>query len=588
MNLTKLIFTNIKKLKHLFIPYALSFILASIALSITPYVTSKIINCFSIETKTLAIDSILFWFILFIILKVLQAINQYFLSTIKVDAESTFTSNITLEMFNHVHHHNTRYFDDEMTGRISTAITSASNTFNYLSMDLLFGLIRPIINFIFAFSIIANSCPKLALTIIILSIPFYLIIKKLGKTIHNLWATRGKLEKDYVAFNTDSITNYKLVKYTGSIFSEKINAFKILKKYLHSTYECENNRASSTFILEFTETIFTISCYFAIIYFAIYDNLNLGLAYFSFSAINMLLSELGNLSRVSTSFFQNLGELKSNIDLIFKPIEIKDKENAYALKIKSPSIEYQDITFSYIKEKEVFKNLNISIKPYQKIGLVGSSGSGKSSLINLLLRSYTPQKGKILIDNHDISDITEFSLHKNISYVPQDVTLFNRSLLENLKITKPKASNDEIINACKLAHIHDTIMGLKNGYDSIVGERGILLSGGERQRIAIARAILQDAPILILDEATSALDSEAEFAIQQALSNLMNHKTVIAIAHRLSTLRSMDRIIVLDNGKIIEDDTPQNLLKKKKGVFKHFYSLQADGYLNFNTQKGDK
>ena len=302
----------------------------------------------------------------------------------------------------------------------------------------------------------------------------------------------------------------------------------------------------------------------------------------------MLLSELGSLSRVSTSFFQNLGELKSNIDLIYKPIEIQDKENAYALKIKSPSIEYQDITFSYIKEKEVFKNLNISIKPYQKIGLVGSSGSGKSSLINLLLRSYAPEKGKILIDNQDISDITEFSLHKNISYVPQDVTLFNRSLLENLKITKPKASNDEIINACKLAHIHDTIMELKNGYDSIVGERGILLSGGERQRIAIARAILQDAPILILDEATSALDSEAEFAIQQALSNLMQNKTVIAIAHRLSTLRSMDRIIVLDNGQIIEDDTPKNLLKKKNGTFKHFYSLQADGYLNFNTQKGDK
>ncbi len=587
MNLKTLVFTNIKKLKHLFIPYALSFILASIALSITPYITSKIINCFSIETKSLAIDSILFWFILFIILKVLQAINQYFLSTIKVDVESTFTANITLEMFNHVHHHNTRYFDDEMTGRISTAITSASNTFYILSINFLFGLIRPIINFIFAFSIIANSCPKLALTIIILSIPFYLIIKKLGKTIHNLWDTRGKLEKDYIGFNTDSITNYKLVKYTGSIFSEKINAFKILKKYLRSTYECENNRALSTFILEFTETIFTISCYFAIIYFAIYDNLNLGLAYFSFSVINMLLSELGRLSRVSTSFFQKLGELKSNIDLIYKPIEIKDKETAFPLKIKSPSIEYQDITFSYIKEKEVFQNLKLSIKPYQKVGLVGLSGSGKSSLINLLLRSYVPQKGKILIDNQDISDITEFSLHKNISYVPQDVTLFNRSLLENLKITKPKASFDEIVNACKLAHIHDTIINLPKGYDSIVGERGILLSGGERQRIAIARAILQDAPILILDEATSALDSEAEFAIQQALSNLMQNKTVIAIAHRLSTLRSMDRIIVLDNGKITEDDTPQNLLKKKKGAFKHFYSLQADGFLTLN-QKGDK
>ena len=158
MNLTKLILTNIKKLKHLFIPYALSFILASIALTINPYITSKIINCFNIQSKEIAINSILFWFIIFIILKILQAINQYFLSTIKVDVESTFTANITLEMFNHVHHHNTRYFDDEMTGRISTAITSTSSVLYRLSINLLFGLIRPIINFIFAFSIIANSC----------------------------------------------------------------------------------------------------------------------------------------------------------------------------------------------------------------------------------------------------------------------------------------------------------------------------------------------------------------------------------------------------------------------------------------------
>lgn len=588
MNLTKLIFTNIKKLKHLFIPYALSFILASIALSINPYITSKIINCFSIETKSLAIDSILFWFIVFVFLKIIQALNQYFLTIVKSAFEGNFTTNITQEMFNHVHHHNTRYFDDEMTGRISSAITSTSTILYQLSSTLLFTLTRPLINFTFAFSVIAYTSPKLALTIFLLTLPYYFITQRLGKTIHNLWATRGKLEKDYIGFNTDSIANYKLVKYTGSIFSEKLNAFKILKKYLHSTYECENNRASTSLALDLSKTTYIISCYLAIIYFAIYDNLNLGLSYFAFKAITMLYQNFSLLSDFYVNYIRELGMLKSNIDLIYKPLEIKDKETAYPLKINSPSIEYQSITFSYIKEKEVFKNLNLSIKPYQKIGLVGLSGSGKSSLINLLLRSYAPQKGKILIDSQDISDITEYSLHKNISYVPQDVTLFNRSLLENLKIATPKASNDDIINACKLAHIHDTIIKLPQGYDSIVGERGVLLSGGERQRIAIARAILQNAPILILDEATSALDSQAEFAIQQALSNLMKHKTVIAIAHRLSTLRSMDRIIVLDNGKIIEDDTPQNLLKKKNGTFKHFYSLQADGYLNFNPQKGDK
>ena len=584
MNLKTLILTNIKKLKHLFIPFIICFILATFALTITPYITSKIINCFSIETKSLAIDSIISWFIVFIVLKLLQAIIQYFLQITKDTFEATFNSNITLELFNHVHHHNTRYFDDEMTGRISTAITSTSSLLYRITGVLLFELIRPIINFIFCFSIIGYSCPKLAITIFLFSSIFYFIIKKLNRKIFNLWKTRGALEKDYIAFNTDSITNYKLVKYTGSIFSEKINAFKILKKYLYTTYECENNRAFSTFTLELTGTIFAIFCYISTIYFTLYDNLNLGLAYFSFQAIGMLIGQLHALSTLSVNFLQNLGELKSNTDLIFKPIEVKDKANALTLKIKHPSISYKDVCFSYIKEKTVFQNLNLDIKPYEKIGLVGLSGSGKSTIINLLLRSYAPQSGYIAIDNKNIADITEHSLHKNISYVPQDVTLFNRSILENIKITNPKSTKEEIIHACKLAHIHDVIMSLPQEYDSVVGERGILLSGGERQRIAIARAILQNAPILILDEATSALDSEAEVAIQKALDNLMQNKTVIAIAHRLSTLRTMDRIIVLDKGKIIEDDKPQTLLKKKNSTFKYFYSLQTDGYINLKNQ----
>ena len=586
MNLKTLVLTNIKKLRHLFIPFVITFIFSSVALSLTAFATSQIINCFSISKKELAIDSIIIWLILFIIIKTLQAINQYYTRTTKDVFESTFNANITIELFKYAHHHNIRYFDDEMTGRISTAITQTSSLLYSITSTILFNLLRPLLNFACAFTIITYSCPKLAFIISLLCIPSYYIIQKLSRTVFNVWKTRSSLEKDYIGFKTDSITNYKLVKYTGSIFSEKLNAFKLLKKYLKTTYECENNRAITSLTWDTIENIFTITCYFTIIYFAIYDNLNLGLTYFAFKTINQISHDLNSLSGFSVTLFQNLGDLKSNTDIIFKPIEIRDKPNAKTLKIKSPSIAYNNITFSYTKEKEVFKNLNLSIKPYEKIGLVGLSGSGKSTLINLLLRSYAPQSGEILIDNQNISDITEFSLHKNISYVPQDVTLFNRSLLENIKISKPKASYDEIINACKLAHIHNTIIKLPKGYDSIVGERGILLSGGERQRIAIARAILQNAPILILDEATSALDSEAEVAIQKALNNLMQNKTVVAIAHRLSTLKNMDRIIVLDNGSIIEDDTPQNLLKKKNSAFKHFYTLQADGFLTIN-QKGD-
>lgn len=587
MNLQKLVITNIKKLKHLFIPFVFCYILSSLALTINPYFTAQIIGSFSLSDKQLVIENILFWAVLFVILKSLQAINHYFVRITRDLFETTFNANITEQLFNYVHHHNTRYFDDEMTGRVSTAITQTSSLLYRITTDLLFGLIRPIINVIFSISIIAYYCPKLVLVIILFTVFLYFIVQPLIKKIRTIFNTRGALEKEYFGFNGDSITNYKLVKYTGSIFQEKLNAFKILKKYLRATSECENNRALSSAMLEVADTIFTICCYFAIIYFAIYDNLSLAITLFAFQTITNLNHETHRISAFSINFLQNLGELKANLDIIFKPIEVKDKKNARALKIKEPSISYQNVCFYYIKDKDIFKNLNLTINAYEKIGLVGLSGSGKSTLINLLLRSYVPQAGRITIDNKDIADITEFSLHKNISYVPQDVTLFNRSILENIKIANPKSSKEEIIKACKLAHIHDIITELPNGYDSIVGERGILLSGGERQRIAIARAILQNAPILILDEATSALDSEAEVAIQKALDNLMKNKTVIAIAHRLSTLRSMDRIIVLENGSIIENDTPQNLLKKKNGTFKHFYSLQTDGYLTINSNKGD-
>ncbi len=587
MNLKTLVLTNIKKLKHLFIPFVGCFFLSSVALSINPYFTSRIIGCFSISDKSTAIENILFWFILFIFLKLLQALNQYFLRITKDTFQATFNANITEYLFKHVHHHNTRYFDDEMTGRISTAITSFSSLLYTITTTILFQLIRPVINITFAFIIIALSSPKLTITLTILFIPFYLIEKKQSKQISILWNTRASFERTYMGFTTDSITNYKLIKYTGSIFSEKLNAFKLLKKYLRATAECETNRASTEFIYNATISFFFISSYFAIIYFAIYDNLNLADIFFAFSVIRMLSNDLSLLSKFSIDFYKDKGELSANLEIIFKPIEIKDKTNALTLKIKHPSISYKDVCFSYIKEKTIFQDLNLDIKPYEKIGLVGLSGSGKSTLINLLLRSYAPQSGYISIDNKNIADITEHSLHKNISYVPQDVTLFNRSILENIKITNPKSTKEEIINACKLAHIHDTIIKLPQGYDSIVGERGILLSGGERQRIAIARAILQNAHILILDEATSALDSEAEVAIQKALNNLMQNKTVVAIAHRLSTLKNMDRIIVLDNGSIIEDDTPQNLLKNEESTFKYFYSLQTDGYINLKN-KGDK
>lgn len=588
MNLRPIILKSFFKHSKLYIIFAISFIISSIAQSITPYITSRLIGCFQASSKEELLNRIIFWTIVFVIAKALQALNQYVVRIYNTMSSIVLNSDITLALFKIVHAHETSYFDDEMTGRITSAVNKISGTLSSVITGLLFSLIRPLIGFLFAFAIITYASPKLGITLFIICIPFCFIHQKLFPTIVNAFKTRSTLEQEYIARATDSLTNYKLVRYTGSIFTERLNAYKLLKKYLCATYECETKRGLSTISLNLTESLFSISCYIAILYFTARDTLSLADAFFAFQSISMLQSSIQDLNRFALDFSASYGELKTNLELIYKPITIKDKENASPLKVRKNTINYKDINFAYVKEKPVFENFNLKISANQKVGLVGFSGAGKSTLINLLLRSYAPQSGEILIDNQNIADITEYSLHQNIAYVPQDVTLFNRSLLENLKLANPKATIEEIYNATKLANIHETILNLPKGYDSIVGERGILLSGGERQRIAIARAILQNAPILILDEATSALDSESEIMVQNAIENLMQNKTVIAIAHRLSTLRAMDRIIVLENGKITEDGAPQTLLKKKNGTFKHLFTLQTNGYITASTQNKEQ
>ncbi len=588
MNFRHLIIKTICKHKSLYLIFAISFIFSSIALSITPYITSRLIGCFSLPTKEAVLEGIIFWTIVFIIAKILQALNQYVVRIYNNMARSVMNSALLQDLFKTVHAHQTSYFDDEMTGRITSAVNKISGTVSSITTGLLFRLIRPIINFLFALGVISYASPKLGITLIVLCVPFYFVHKKIVPIIANMWKQRGTLEREYITRTADSLTNYKLVRYTGSVFNERLNAYKLLKTYLSTTYTCEIKRGASSMSLGLAESLFTVSCYTAILYFAALDTLSLADAFFAFSSIQMLKQSISDLNDFTIDMSSSFGELITNLELVYKPITIKDKENAAKLNVTDNSITYQNINFAYTEEKPVLQNFNLAIKANQKVGLVGLSGAGKSTLISLLLRSYAPQSGEILIGKQNIADVTQYSLHKNIAYVPQDVTLFNRSLFENLQLANPKASKEEIFEAARLTHIHDTILSLPNGYDSIVGERGILLSGGERQRIAIAAAILKDAPILILDEATSALDSESEQAIEKALKELMKNKTVIAIAHRLSTLRSMDRILVMENGEIKEDGAPKELLKKKNGLFKHFYSLQTEGYLSANTNNKEQ
>jgi ATP-binding cassette subfamily B protein len=275
-------------------------------------------------------------------------------------------------------------------------------------------------------------------------------------------------------------------------------------------------------------------------------------------------------------FSRAMGDLRSAISLLQLEHSEKDVPNAKELEIGQGKIEFKNLCLSYNDQHTVFQDLSLTIKAGEKIGLVGHSGAGKSSLVSVLLRYFKPQSGSIFIDGQNINLVTEDSLRKAIAVIPQDVALFHRSLEENIQFGRPEATKEELIEASKKAHVHDFIEGLPEAYETPVGERGVKLSGGQRQRISIARALLKDAPILVLDEATSALDSETEKLIQESLNLLIDDKkkTVIAIAHRLSTLKHMDRIIVLDHGKIVEEGSHDELLANQNSHYKRMWELQ--------------
>ncbi|MFN6519005.1 MAG: ABC transporter ATP-binding protein [Nostoc sp. CreGUA01] len=292
----------------------------------------------------------------------------------------------------------------------------------------------------------------------------------------------------------------------------------------------------------------------------------------------LIISEARNLSKRFLEFFEHIGNIANGVFTIVQPHEIIDRDSAIAHSITQGQIEFRQVNFSYSLGKKVFDNLSITIQPGQRVGLVGFSGSGKSSFVNLILRQFDPQSGQILIDGVDIRDMTQDALHSQISLIPQDPSLFHRTLIENIRYGRLDATNEEVIEAARQAYAHDFIAQIQEGYDSLVGERGVKLSGGQRQRIAIARVILKDSPILILDEATSSLDSITEKAIQDTLDLAMDGKTVIVVAHRLSTIAHLDRILVFDQGRIIEDGTHAKLLARR-GAYYRLWKMQAGGFL---------
>lgn len=523
--------------------------------------------------------------------------------------------NLLVSLFRQTHKHSPAYFAAEMSGTVSDKILSLENSTRTIVWRLKGFLEGVIVPYAVAFPILFQINGSLALTLFVFCIAASIIDYAHCRKLKPVSRDAAKLESAVSGIMVDSIANARLVKNCAAFPHERACLAKAVNKWVRSCIQRGKEIGiSHSYNITIALALRLTSLSILIYYWQIKD-LNLTQTLIALTYINLLHTPCEMFGDNSIQFQKDLGAVEDALNLLYKPLEITDAPYARRLVLKHfpadksgtaapavnislpatdtavpaatpalrtmpPSISFQNVTFSYTPDKPLFSNLNLNIAAGEKVGIVGLSGAGKSTLINLLLRAYDLQNGKILIAGQDIAGITLFSLHQNISLIAQEPALFNRSILENIRFARPKAADEEVRAAARLACIHDTIMRLPKGYGSIVGDRGVKLSGGERQRIAIASAILKNAPLLILDEATSALDSESEAAIQQALQNIMQHKTVIAIAHRLSTLKNMDRIIVLDNGKIIEDGTPHKLLKNKSGLFCRLYNLQISGTLS--------
>lgn len=543
------------------------------------YLFAEIIGFFTDDGRTPEIyqKAILVTFFIFGVL-----VLQSTLETIKnlVDAKFMpyYMSKISKDLFISAHKHSSSFFAEEMAGNVSGKIKTILNNTERAYMHLTYGLLSPVINMGIVLGFIFTVNVSLATLFLVLNTLFIAIMVFLKRSIAPYSERRSKLNSESTGVMIDSITNSDLVKNFGNLLFEKQHYYRSVKNAAKAFRQETLKIAKIDFVSKFSFDVMNLSFYILVIVYWYKFNLSIADVVLVISLTGMLVNTVRNIGFFATEFSQLVGGIRDGLKLLSKPCEITDSPEAAKLRVDHAGISFDKIGFHYKTSTPLFKNFSLKINPSEKIGLVGRSGSGKSTLIKLLSRYYDVQSGTICIDGQDIRGVTQDSLHRNIAMIPQDPSLFNRTIMENIRYGNTKASDEEVFEAARKAYIHDFILTLPQGYKSKVGERGVMLSGGERQRIAIARAILKNAPVLILDEATSALDSESERYIQESMKELMKGKTVIAIAHRLSTLKEMDKLVVMDKGKIIEKGTHQNLIRKK-GAYYNFYKMQSSGFI---------
>ncbi len=488
-------------------------------------------------------------------------------------------ASVRMDMFDYTQRHSHNYFSDRLSGTLANKINDMPQTMTRF-LDMVMSLYIPVIlAVIISLALFFIVAPKFgcifAIYVAIHSCICIYWSRKVGKTAHDHAEAVSTLSGKIV----DSLTNHVNVR----LFSRNRYERENLQYYQDIEFKKHRLGAWTMEKMKFWIGINSTICInFGLMGLLVYSwvqgELTAGEVVFIFNTTwNIgMMTWLAGLEAPLIS--KEIGVAKQALTLIQDYHEIIDTPEAKPLKIEHGHIQFENVSFKYNKQQDLFLNKNIHIHGGEKIGLVGFSGSGKSTFVNLILRYFEVEKGRILIDGQDISQVTQESLRKQIALIPQDTSLFHRTLRDNIQYGCLEKTQLQVIEAAKRARCHDFIQTLPEQYETLVGERGIKLSGGQRQRIAIARAILKNAPILILDEATSSLDSVTEREIQEGLHSLMEGKTTIVVAHRLSTLRNMDRILVFKEGKVVEEG-PHEALLHHNGHYAHLWSMQAGGFL---------
>ncbi|MBL0942206.1 MAG: ABC transporter ATP-binding protein [Alphaproteobacteria bacterium] len=578
--------TPFKVILHFLKPYKLHLLglflislLWAIDVSLRPYLIKKMLDILAItsleENLFYALGPlVIFYLSLGFFMNFIYRFNDYL--TLKF--LPVFNKNIVIRMLEYTQLHSHTYFQNHFGGSIVTRISEMGNAAQALIDVIIDSFIPHTVALFVACVTLASVYPYLAGVLLLWTGLFLLVSYHLSRKSYILSQQLSETHITLIGRMIDGIVNMLTVRLFARHNYELRYIESSANNKVEKNQELRWSNLKRNAIMDSMSNILIAILLGYLIYARQKDLVTIG----DFALVLMLslsiIDTIWNSSRRFVNFIEDLGRFSQALTLIVRPHEIADVPEARRLQITQGTIQFDNVSFYYKNITPLFQNFSLIIPGRQKVGVVGYSGSGKTTFVNLIVRLYEVSSGQIRIDNQNITSVTQDSLHEAINFIPQEPSLFHRSVFENIRYGNPQATYEEVVEAAVKAHANDFIQQLPLGYETLVGEKGVKLSGGQRQRIAIARSILKNSSILLLDEATSALDSITEHYIQESLNLLMQDKTVIVIAHRLSTLLKMDRILVFKEGQIIEDG-PHEALIRQNGLYNQLWAMQANGFL---------